>query len=491
MNLDRVAAVIRPRSYPESVDLGFRMLRAWWRPVTGAWAVVGLPLCAVLAAACHRWPGVALVLLWWMKPLFARVPVFVLSRALFGALPSVGETLREWPRQLGPGLVASLTWLRFDPIRSLRTPVSQLEGLRGVATRRRLKVLARDVRIYAAILTVTCVLFELCLFVGLLALTLVLDPGSGLLDSLTDESLSLSLAHEWVLVTCYGIAMAFIEPFHAAGGFGLYVNRRTVLEGWDIEVVFRRMRSRLGADHRPAPARATARWARVVMVVVALGGSGAGYALEEGEAVDPMLDPATIIGEVLSDPIFGTEIKETRWMFREQPPSQARPAAFGDLAEMLAAALRAAAWVATGLGLAWGTYHLVRRARISRRSTNPPPALPTELLGMDVRQSSLPLDVPGRALELWEEGRPREALALLYRGALSRLITVEGVALKDSATEGDCIRISRRSLSPERWDYFRALTESWQLVAYGHREPPGDRGPVLIREWNAHFGRPA
>ena len=35
------------------------------------------------------------------------------------------------------------------------------------------------------------------------------------------------------------------EPIYVACGFSLYLNRRTVLEAWDIELVFRRMRQRL------------------------------------------------------------------------------------------------------------------------------------------------------------------------------------------------------------------------------------------------------
>ena len=41
--------------------------------------------------------------------------------------------------------------------------------------------------------------------------------------------------------------MAFIEPFYVGAGFGLYLNRRTQLEAWDLEIAFRRMRKRLEA----------------------------------------------------------------------------------------------------------------------------------------------------------------------------------------------------------------------------------------------------
>jgi hypothetical protein len=37
----------------------------------------------------------------------------------------------------------------------------------------------------------------------------------------------------------YAVAVAFLEPFYVAAGFGMYVNRRVELEAWDIEQEFR------------------------------------------------------------------------------------------------------------------------------------------------------------------------------------------------------------------------------------------------------------
>ena len=41
------------------------------------------------------------------------------------------------------------------------------------------------------------------------------------------------------------LAMTLISPFYSGAGFGLYLNRRTELEAWDIELTFRRLRQRL------------------------------------------------------------------------------------------------------------------------------------------------------------------------------------------------------------------------------------------------------
>ena len=43
------------------------------------------------------------------------------------------------------------------------------------------------------------------------------------------------------------LATSLVEPFYVGAGFGLYLDRRTQIEGWDIEIAFRRMRHRLRA----------------------------------------------------------------------------------------------------------------------------------------------------------------------------------------------------------------------------------------------------
>ena len=53
------------------------------------------------------------------------------------------------------------------------------------------------------------------------------------------------------LLLAWYIAMSIVEPFHVAAGFSLYLNRRTELEAWDLELAFRRLRERLGTGSRP------------------------------------------------------------------------------------------------------------------------------------------------------------------------------------------------------------------------------------------------
>jgi len=89
MELERIGVVLRPRVTREALDLGAAMLRAHARPVWSAWFAFTLPLfvlCNGLGVALG-WPWLGWGLMWWLKPLFDRLPLYVLSRAVFDQAP--------------------------------------------------------------------------------------------------------------------------------------------------------------------------------------------------------------------------------------------------------------------------------------------------------------------------------------------------------------------------------------------------------------------
>jgi hypothetical protein len=49
----------------------------------------------------------------------------------------------------------------------------------------------------------------------------------------------------WLLMACIMVACSLMDVFITGAGFGLYVNSRTWIEGWDIELAFKRMANRL------------------------------------------------------------------------------------------------------------------------------------------------------------------------------------------------------------------------------------------------------
>lgn len=92
---------------------------------------------------------------------------------------------------------------------------------------------------------------------------------------------------------------------------------------------------------------------------------------------------------------------------------------------------------------------------------------PTHVQDLDIRPESLPADIGAAARALWDGGSQRAALALLYRGLLSRLVHAHEVPIRDSSTEGDCLLLAARTLDAQRVAYVTRLVRTWQRAIYG------------------------
>ena len=222
MQLERLSVRLRPRGGWEALDLGFHMARSWWKPVWGTWLSAYLPAALLLHAVLYAYPWLAVVILWWLKPVFDRFVLHVLSRAVFGETPTVRDTLAAWRQVLAPGLFAALTVQRFSLVRSFMLAVPQLEKQTGRAGRSRRAALGKRLRGYGAWLTVVCLHFETFLMLALGALAVVLVPGS---DEAAPELSRLfggrgeEGAWHWTNSLYYVAAVCALEPFYVAAGF--------------------------------------------------------------------------------------------------------------------------------------------------------------------------------------------------------------------------------------------------------------------------------
>jgi hypothetical protein len=108
---------------------------------------------------------------------------------------------------------------------------------------------------------------------------------------------------------------------------------------------------------------------------------------------------------------------------------------------------------------------LVRDTRFESRGSKF--VAPTHVQDLDIRPESLPPDIGAAARALWDRGERRAALALLYRGMLSRLAHVHEVPIRDSSTEGDCLALAAARLDPVRVAYVTQLVRTWQRFTYG------------------------
>ena len=97
-----IAIALRRRSPWEAIDLGLAMLQRWWRPVyAAARAGRSSPIAppgarARLVRSTRVW--LAMLVIWWLKPLYDRVVLHVLSRAVFGEVPTGAPGARRVAR---------------------------------------------------------------------------------------------------------------------------------------------------------------------------------------------------------------------------------------------------------------------------------------------------------------------------------------------------------------------------------------------------------
>ncbi len=485
MQLDRLEAVLRPRSSHEAIDLGFAMVRRWARPVWGAWFTTVIPVWIVILAATWSVPWVGLLLIWWLKPAWERVPLHVLSRALFGATPDRRALLRALPglwlrRMLGP-----LTLYRLSPTRVFSAPISQLEGLSGQPALARRRVLVRgDDGTAALSLMLAGLCIETTVAVGLLGMVLAMLPDS---PSTGLEVLATAwvdgTAPAWLVplpALSWLAALTVVEPFVVAGGFALYLNRRTALEGWDVELSFRRIAERV--------APAARQLAGLVLGAVLLALPGAARAADGDPALDTV--DATVAEVLAGDDFGGTATTET-WALRDWAdldlgwdwgPSE------GPQLDLpgVGSAIELLLWTAVGLGLV-GLIVLLWRQFQDRSARPAPPPRARPRLGA-ARPAPLPLALPddpaATARTLWARGQTTEALGVLYASAVERLIRLHGTDIDPAATEGEVLRRVRASaLDPARVAHFRALTVAWQSAAYAHRAPQDADFEAILKGW--------
>jgi len=523
VQLDRLAVTLRLRNPWEAIDLGFAMIRIWMREVYAPWLALFLPLC-VLASLLLP-PQWAIGLVWWLKPALDRVVLHVIANAVFGDLPRLRETLRALPQALKPGLFASLTIYRFFFARSFNLPVWQLEQQRGQAARQRRQQLHRRTGSYAVWLTLACMLFELALALSIIGVYDLLEPASDetgfdlfKLVTATDGQL-----RNWIFATVYFTVVTIIEPCYVAAGFALYLNRRTALEGWDLEVALRRIGERLQPNAGPiAPvpvskvpvSKVTASQALTITLILAgclfaLPPSPAGAQTADPPAsttpqtskLSPSLDRAhREIKEILKRSEFDQYREETILEYLGKAEEKKKSPEFDSpllttIIEALAQLLRVAVWIALGIAIAFVLYYLVRRFGLldglfnaGKDGTYVPP---DTLFGLDVRPESLPDDLAGAALQLARSGELLKALSLLYRGTLSTLLHRDSVELVGGDTEEDCMRKSMRQIPAPALAYLARLVTAWQRLAYASRHVPETEIETLCNEWGVYFGKAA
>jgi len=485
MDLNKLNARLAPRSCWQAMDLGTRLYRRWWRQAALVWMLfTALPFvvfAGLATSAQSPWP---LLVFWWLKPLWERPLLAFYSRALFDDYPGPWTLLKTFPRYGLTGLFGQLTWRRLSPARGMLTGVWQLEANRGEAASGRISVLLRAPGQRPATLTLTLLTLEHLMTVALILLAMTLAPWQFNLEfnAWFGEQSQL----HWALINLFWYLVLMVtEPLYVATSFALYLNQRTQLEGWDLQLGL----TRIGKRRRPLGLSRGA--GPLALLVLCLGMAPAPPVTADDNSKRQAVEL------LASDTYMPMELREERRLkeqWRDDDGSWWRDLlqrlidgqedrAESDPLTLPEGLIHALGWtllIALLAVVAWALLRYLPGSPVRRRAT----AMPVQVAGLDTRAENLPTDLAGALDNALKQGEVRAALALLLRDTLVTFFQHHPTPLTPGATEQDCLRAYRRLLGDTpAVAYLNRLTEAWTHTAWAHRPTQPEQVRALFEQW--------
>ena len=499
------AMALRRRSVWEAIDSGVLLWRNNFVYFIPFFAIpVWIAACGLrLLPADYR--PLSYLVLWWLKPLFDRLILHVVSQRFFGSAITGGyRELRQglWTN-LARGLLGDLLWRRFSPGRAARLPVRVLERLGGKQFKQRKNTLAAGGLNFCSFISFLGLMTEAMLLAGeiifILIMTQMFFP-----SALTYMRDNLETVEHFIFIAfCINYILA--ESFYICMGFGLYVNSRVEVEGWDLQILFQKFAAPASVPVSKVipiacfflalllgPA-STALYAGQdessppVMEEVLVQPEETGESADEDESGEPIeyfpegfpyADDEALekLDEILSSEDFGSEREGWGVRFKQSekfsdiPDIKLAPwmekirQLFSFLLRFLVI-LAIAAFV--GFALYWflKTYGKLfrRKGRFGSRRKRmgyAGPLLPSES----------PEVLFNRAEDLFKQGKFREAWAACLSACMGAYVRYHSLSFPGDATEYGCLDMVRRVL-PDEDKGFGDLVQNWILFAYGGRPP--------------------
>jgi len=425
--------------------------------------------------------------------------VYWCSRVFFNQPVTYREALGAAFKNIVPLLFSYLSIARFGPARSRNMNVIMLEGLKGRERSRRMDVLGSNDR--ASWLMIVCVHIEIILIYSIILLVFYLMPeefrrGFSLLEFI-EIGPEDWMGHAMNLLTVF--CAGLVAPFFVSAGFVLYINRRTHLEGWDIELQFRRMLERLQSRYEGS-AKTSNTFVGMFIGLFLLAAADSTQAQGSGTDLELSKFPSTeessvVIEKVLDHDDFGGE-KTERYLRYVGKEREREPRPDEKSASRIAGWVEGFLWI---LSITVGVvflFHILRNAgplkdMLRNFGFRRQKDEPVVMFNLDISPDSLPKNLASTAMQLARDGQHRAALSLLYRGSLSRLVHERGMTITASATEQQCLDKVLREQSEPLAPYFSTLTNHWLRSAYARQQVDSESIQRLCDEWPAVFDTPA
>ncbi|MEO1856937.1 MAG: hypothetical protein ABGY95_06180, partial [Rubritalea sp.] len=462
MKLEKVTAEIRPRGRWESIDLGCALVRENYGKVMNAWFVTVVPLWFCIIALSQFWPWaegrpwIAGLLCIWILPICDRIPLFVLSRRLFGEDSTIKDLLKALPSMFFRRFFVTLFMGPLNLARGLSQPVMELEGLKGKAYSQRVSLLSRNggegasqaamVSLVLVLASMFSMLFVFFSLLGLFGDSIVIEEFwvDHVLDSDADF---MPIPYVWIMVGLMLSAVTLVEPFYVGAGFSMYINSRTITEGWDIELAFKRMSERVNCVLKTTGKS-------LLMTLVTL-------------LCFSLSHPPLEASNDRLDKVMANEDFEIRSEIVQVPKKSGNPslgsgglALFGALG-VVSTILFWGILIALIIGVCWLIHTNMHVFRGTGRANLASPPTVRSVMGMDVTPESLPKDIVAAAKAAWDARNHQLALSYLYRGSISWTINEMAVEIEEADTENDCVLRVQQAGQQAVTDYFSGLTKHW------------------------------
>jgi hypothetical protein len=483
---------LRRRSPWEAADSGVLLWQknfVWFIPFFALPVWIAAFALRFLPDSFRPW---SCLFIWWLKPFFDRPALHVLGIRFFEPQSSLKRLFRGLPASLGRGLAGDLLWRRFSPWRASRMPLRLLEKKGGAEFRRRKKILERGGLDFCLLITALFLAVELVLLLGEIAF--VLGIISLFRPDLEFGFGDIFVKGEIFIFAAYCFNYMLIESLYLCMGFGIYINSRVEVEGWDLQLLFCQFAA--GKTLPPARDRGLRKPAALLCLFLLGPLTARAEPLPPGEPPETALEaaqeaasaaetetwgaefwaeapepPLAALGEILGSRDFGGEEKGWGIRFKgddeenspdetgdgEQEPWMAR------VRRIAAQALRALLVTGALAGAAFSLYRLFKAGGSASPADR----------GLSRGLGSLRPDEPGALLEkageLRRGGRLREAWAACLAGTIAAYSRRYGLRFPAEATEYGCLALVRAAGGQRAG--FEALIRRWVRYAYGGIEP--------------------
>ncbi len=499
MDLSKISIKLRPRNGYAAIDLGTRMAQKNWKRMFLSAIIFTLPLFILLIALMPNNPIWAIFVIWWLKPVWERPLLLILSQDVFHQSLSQSEIIKHGFKLLFKQLIPSITWRRFSPTRSFDAPVMQLENLSGAARRERLSALHSRSPSSISGMTIMMHIVEELIAFGMMLFILQFLPTDDIEWTLFLENMvsntGLDLYYLLLAIGWY-IAMVLIAPFYVAGGFSSYLNQRSIREAWDLELVFRQLAAKhkkKSFDYHNIAVGIIVSFLLITIPVTKAADEQAvdSYAQQKQtnkrniEKIQSGPDYKRIEQTIELKRINPDSLDKNKDKDKEKEKSSSNNLFGKSLAEVLSW-LFLLALIIFILFKIPAIIEYFNSGASSKNANLGSKKKPEQLFGLDLKQETLPEDVVKESKALWHSGEHRDALGLLYRASLSKLIHDFNCEFEDGFTELECQTIVERMQLPLA-SYFAKLTTVWRLLAYGHQLPTESSFMLLAEQWTQNF----